>query len=148
LTAWELKRKGIDVTLICDNMAAAVMSQGKIDKVIVGADRIAQNGDTANKIGTYSLAVLSKYHGIPFYAAAPSSTFDLNINTGKEIKIEQRHAAEITEMFFKKPIAAKGIKVFNPAFDVTPASLITAIITEKGIIKPPYQKNIAQAIGK
>ncbi|MDD4981018.1 MAG: S-methyl-5-thioribose-1-phosphate isomerase [Candidatus Omnitrophica bacterium] len=147
LTTWELKKKGIDVTLICDNMAAALMRQGKIDKVIAGADRIAANGDTANKIGTYSLAVLSHYHKIPFYIAAPRSTFDLKIKNGKDIPIEERNAREVTELFFKRPIAASGIKVFNPAFDVTPHGLITAIITDKGIIRPPYARNIKKIIG-
>jgi methylthioribose-1-phosphate isomerase len=142
LTTWELKRKGIDVTLVCDSMAATLMQQGKIDKVIAGADRIAANGDTANKIGTYSLAVLAEHHRIPFYIAAPVSTFDLNIKTGKDIPIEERNAKEVTELFFKEPIAAKGIKVLNAAFDVTPHNLITAIITDKGVIKPPYKRNI------
>jgi methylthioribose-1-phosphate isomerase len=146
LTTWELNKKGIDVTLICDNMAAALMAQGKIDKVIAGADRIAANGDTANKIGTYSLAVLSRYHKIPFYIAAPASTFDLKIKNGRQICIEQRSAEEITELFFKKRIAPKGIKVFNPAFDVTDHRLITAIITDKGVIKSPGQLNIKKAI--
>jgi methylthioribose-1-phosphate isomerase len=123
-------------------MAAALMRSGKIDKVITGADRIAANGDTANKIGTYSLAVLSKYHRIPFYVAAPFSTFDPDIKTGKDITIEQRKKEEVTSLFFKKNIAPKGIKVFNPAFDVTPHGLITAIITERGIIRPPFGKNI------
>jgi methylthioribose-1-phosphate isomerase len=135
LTTWELKQNGIDVTLLCDNMAAVLMKQGKIDKVITGADRIASNGDAANKIGTYNLAVLCKYHQIPFYIAAPFSTFDLSLKTGKSIIIEQRAAAEVTDLFFKKPIAAKGISVFNPAFDVTPHELISAIITERGIFK-------------
>ncbi len=148
LTAWELKKKGVDVTLNCDSMAATLMRQGKIDKVIAGADRIAANGDTANKIGTYNLAVLSRYHGIPFYIAAPVSTFDLRIETGRDIPIEQRPAPEVTELFFKKPIAPGGIKVFNPAFDVTPHELISAIITDRGIIKPPYRKNIRNIIGK
>lgn len=148
LTTWELKRKGIDVTLICDNMAACLMKQGKISKVIVGADRIAANGDSANKIGTYNLAVLSCYHRIPFYIAAPISTFDFTIKTGKDIPIEQRPEKEITELFFKRPIAARNIKVFNPAFDVTPHNLITAIITDRGIIKPPYRKNIAKILGR
>jgi methylthioribose-1-phosphate isomerase len=142
LTSWELKKKGIDVTLICDNMAAALMKSGKIDKVIAGADRIAANGDAANKIGTYSLAVLSRYHGIPFYVAAPFSTFDTDIKTGKDIPIEQRKKEEVTSLFFKENIAPKGIKVFNPAFDVTPHELISAIITEKGIIRQPLGKNI------
>lgn len=148
LTTWELKKKGIDVTLICDSMAAALMRQGKIDKVIVGADRIAANGDIANKIGTYNLAVLANYHKIPFYVAAPKSTFDLNIKSGEYIPLEERPRYEITELFFKKPIAPKNIKVFNPAFDVTPNNLITAIITDKGIIRPPYIKNIKKIILK
>ncbi|MFH1269990.1 MAG: S-methyl-5-thioribose-1-phosphate isomerase [Candidatus Omnitrophota bacterium] len=148
LTAWELKKNGIDVTLICDNMAATLMQQGKIDKVITGADRIAANGDTANKIGTYNLAVLSRYHKIPFYIAAPHSTFDLIIKTGKDIPIEQRSAAEITGLFFKRPITAKGVKIFNPAFDVTPRNLISAIITDKGVIRPPYGKNIPKILNK
>jgi methylthioribose-1-phosphate isomerase len=148
LTAWELGEKGIDVTLISDNMAAALMSQGKVKKVIAGADRIAENGDTANKIGTYNLAVLSRYHNIPFYIAAPASTFDLTIKSGRDIPIEQRQASEITELFFKKPIAPKGVKVYNPAFDVTPNSLITAIITDKGIIRPPYKINIKKILGR
>lgn len=142
LTTWELKRKGVEVTLICDSMAAALMKEGKISKVIAGADRIAANGDTANKIGTYSLAVLSHYHKIPFYIAAPESTFDLKLKTGREIPIEQRDGREMTQLFFKHPIAAKGTKVYNPAFDITDAKLITSIITDKGIIKPPYNKNI------
>ncbi|MDD4939136.1 MAG: S-methyl-5-thioribose-1-phosphate isomerase [Candidatus Omnitrophica bacterium] len=146
LTAWELSRKGIDVTLICDSMAATLMRQGKIDKVIAGADRIAANGDTANKIGTYNLAVLSRFHKIPFFIAAPASTFDLSLKAGKQIPIEERGAAEITALFFKRPIAAKGVKVYNPAFDVTPNNLITAIITDRGIIKPPYLKNIKKMI--
>jgi len=148
LTAWELNKKGVDVTLISDNMAATLMAQGKIKKVIAGADRIALNGDTANKIGTYNLAVLSRYHKIPFYIAAPASTFDLKIKNGREIPIEQRGAREITELLFKISIAPKGIKVYNPAFDVTPAGMITAIITDKGIIRPPYKTNIKKTIGK
>lgn len=148
LTTWELDRKGVDVVLICDNMAATLMAQGRIDKVIVGADRIAANGDAANKIGTYSLAVLSDYHKIPFYIAAPESTFDLKTNSGKDILIEERPAKEVTQLFFKKPIAHKNIKVFNPAFDVTPRDLITAIITEKGIIRKPNKRNIAKLLGK
>lgn len=148
LTAWELNKKGIDVTLNCDNMAAALMAQGKIDKVIAGADRIAANGDSANKIGTYSLAVLANFHKIPFYIAAPKSTFDLSIKSGKEIPIEQRSHTEVTGLFSKASIAAKNVKVFNPAFDVTPHQLITAIITDKGVIKAPYAKNIPKILGK
>jgi len=146
LTSWELKQKGIDVTVICDSMAAALMQQGRVDKVITGADRIAANGDTANKIGTYNLAVLANYHKIPFYIAAPASTFDLRINSGKDIPIEERQREELTELFFKKAIVPAGVKVFNPAFDVTAHQLITAIITEKGIIKPPYAKNIFRVL--
>lgn len=148
LTTWELAKKGVSVTLICDNMAATLMKQGRVDKVIAGADRIAANGDTANKIGTYMLAVLSKHHRIPFYIAAPISTFDLSIKNGKQIPIEERDAKEITELHYKKRMAPVGIKVFNPAFDVTPHSLITAIVTEKGIIKPPYLENIKRVLKK
>ena len=132
LTAWELMHEGIDTTLICDSMAASLMAKGKIDKVFVGADRIAANGDAANKIGTYSIAVLAKYHGIPFYVVAPLSTFDLNIETGRAIPIEERGADEVRTIGGKF-IAPKDVKVYNPAFDVTPNELITAIITEKGI---------------
>jgi len=146
LTTWELNRYRIDVTLICDSMAATLMRQGKITKVITGADRIAANGDSANKIGTYNLAVLSRYHEVPFFVAAPASTFDLSIKSGKSIPIEQRSPREVTELFFKLPIAEKNIKVFNPAFDVTDNALITAIITDKGIIRPPYFKNIRKII--
>jgi methylthioribose-1-phosphate isomerase len=127
-------------------MAATLMAQGKVDKVIAGADRIAANGDTANKIGTYSLAVLARHHKIPFFIAAPASTFDLSIRTGKDIPIEQRNPEEVTEMFFKSRMSHKNIKVFNPAFDVTPHELITAIITDKGVIQPPYIKNIKKVI--
>jgi methylthioribose-1-phosphate isomerase len=146
LTTWELKKKGIDVVLICDSMAATLMQQGRIDKVITGADRIALNGDTANKVGTYSLAVLSYYHKVPFYIAAPQSTFDLVIKSGRDIPIENRDPKEVTSLFFKRPIADKNIKVFNPAFDVTPNKLITAIITDKGIIRPPFKKNILKML--
>ena len=135
LTAWELSQRGVKVTLICDSMAATVMRQRKVQAVIVGADRIAANGDTANKIGTYSVACLAKTHGIPFYVAAPSSTFDLSLSNGDQIPIEERSAAEITHGFGRQT-APEGIDVYNPAFDVTPAELITAIITERGIIRP------------
>jgi methylthioribose-1-phosphate isomerase len=138
LTCWELKRAGVEVTLICDSMAAEVMREGRVNKVLVGADRIAANGDTANKIGTYSLAVLAREHRIPFYVACPTSTLDLNLRKGEEIPIEERDAREVTE-FRGKRIAPRGIKVFNPAFDITPAKYITAIITEKGIARPPYR---------
>ncbi|MDP3142741.1 MAG: S-methyl-5-thioribose-1-phosphate isomerase [Candidatus Omnitrophota bacterium] len=145
LTAWELERENIDTTLICDNMAASLMAQGKIDKIFVGADRIAANGDTANKIGTYNLAVLAEFHKIPFYVVAPSSSFDLSIKDGAQIPIEQRDKKEVTHIL-GKPIAPSGIKVYNPAFDVTPGNLITAIITERGIIKAPYNKNIKKYV--
>ena len=146
LTAWELMKNDVPVTLLCDNMAAALMKQGKIDLVIAGADRIAANGDTANKIGTYGLAVLSAYHKIPFYIAAPSSTFDLSLSDGSMIPIEQRGSEEVTDLFFKMPIAPRGVRTFNPAFDVTPHELITAIITETGIIKPPFVRNIPKIL--
>jgi methylthioribose-1-phosphate isomerase len=135
LTAWELHQRGIDVTLICDNMAAQVMKEKRIQLVVVGADRIAANGDTANKIGTYSVALLAAAHDIPFFVAAPSSTFDLSLPDGKSIPIEQREPAEITHGFGTQT-APDGIKVYNPAFDVTPSRLITGIITEKGMIRP------------
>jgi len=138
LTAWELKKAGIRSILICDNMAASLMAEGRIDKIFVGADRIARNGDTANKIGTYSLAVLAAYHKIPFYVAAPLSTFDLSLKNGKEIPIERRGKKEILE-FGGRRIAPAGVKAYNPAFDVTPHKLITAIVTERGIIKRPYE---------
>lgn len=147
LTTWELMKAGIPVTLICDNMAAQVMREGKVDLVITGADRIATNGDVANKIGTYGVAVLAKAHGIPFYVAAPSSTFDLNLRTGAEIPIEQRDPVEVTEGFGKRT-APKRVSVYNPAFDVTPARFIKALITEKGIIRPPYRRNILNTLGK
>lgn len=145
LTTWELMQEGIDVTLICDNMAASLMERGLVDKVFVGADRIAVNGDTANKIGTYNLAVLANYHKIPFYVVAPKSTFDLTLKSGSGIPIEQRPDEEVT-LVHSRRIAPIGVNVYNPAFDVTPHNLITAIITEKGIIKPAYQKNIKNAL--
>src|SRR5205807_1456373 len=130
LTAWELLQRGIDVTLICDSMAAQVMKEGRVQLVITGADRIAANGDTANKIGTYGVALLARAHGIPFYVAAPVSTFDLSLADGTAIPIEQRDPREITHGL-GKAIAPEGVQVYNPAFDVTPAALIAAIITEK-----------------
>lgn len=145
LTAWELKQAGIDVTVICDDMAGALMSQHKIDMVIVGADRIAANGDAANKIGTYSLSVLAKAHHVPFYIAAPSSTFDLKTKTGKDIPIEQRPGEEVRQLA-GKTITPKGVNVYNPAFDVTPAKNITAIITERGVIEGPNIRKIARII--
>ncbi len=141
LTAWELRRAGIDATLICDNTAAMVMAQHKIQVVITGADRIAANGDAANKIGTYGVAVLAAAHNIPFYIAAPSSTFDLSIRDGSGIPIEERDADEIRTAL-GHPIAPADMPTFSPAFDVTPASLITGIVTEKGLICPVTRENI------
>lgn len=145
LTAWELMQAGIDVTLITDNMAAMVMQKGWVDAVIVGCDRVAANGDVANKIGTYGVALLAKAHNIPFYVAAPLSTIDLETKTGADIPIEERDASEITEGFGKRT-APEGVKVFNPAFDVTPNDLVTAIITEKGIIKGNYQEELIRLV--
>ncbi len=147
LTAWELQQRGIRATLICDSMAAQVMREGRVQAVITGADRIAANGDSANKIGTYGLAVLANAHNIPFYIAAPSSTFDLSIESGDEIPIEQRGEAEITEAFGKRT-APLGIAVYNPAFDVTPADLIRGIITERGVIQPVTRANVVAHIGQ
>ena len=147
LTAWELRQAGIEAILICDNMAGWLMKQGKIDACLTGADRIAANGDTANKIGTYSLSILAREHGIPFYIAAPSSTFDLSIKSGDEIPIEQRAAEEVMT-FAKTKIAPDGICVENPAFDVTEGQDITAIITDKGVIeKPNTEKILKHLIG-
>ncbi|MCX7153312.1 MAG: S-methyl-5-thioribose-1-phosphate isomerase [Proteobacteria bacterium] len=146
LTAWEMVQENIPVTLITDNMAGHLMQQGKIDLIVVGADRIAANGDTANKIGTYTLAVLAARHKIPFYVAAPVSTFDLAIPDGTHIPIEQRHADEVTG-YGDTRWAPHGVMVSNPAFDVTPADLITALITERGIIRTPDKTRIAQLIG-
>ncbi len=143
LTAWELKQAGIEAILICDNMAGWLMKQGKIDMVLTGADRIAANGDTANKVGTYSLSILAHKHSIPFYIAAPSSTFDLKIKTGAEIPIEQRSADEVLT-FAGRQIAPEGVDVYNPAFDVTEAKNITAIITDKGVIEKPNANNIRE----
>ena len=146
LTAWELQRRGIPVTLICDNMAAQVMKEGKVDLVVVGADRIAANGDSANKIGTYGVALLARAHGLPFYVAAPSSTFDMTLEDGSSIPIEQRDPREITHGF-GRATAPEGIDVYNPAFDVTPADLIAGIITERGIIRPVDSETVAEVLG-
>lgn len=144
LTVWELQQEGIDVTLITDNMSGHFFQQGTFDAVIVGADRIAANGDAANKIGTYTVAVLAKAHGVPFYVAAPWSTVDLACPNGAAIPIEERSAREVTEMF-GTPIAPEGVAVRHPAFDVTPAALITAIITERGVMRAPFAESIAEA---
>jgi len=145
LTAWELMKDGIDTTLITDNMSGYIMKKGLIDAVIVGADRIAANGDVANKIGTYSVAVLAKEHKIPFYVAAPISTIDLKIKSGDSIPIEERDIREVTHIK-NIPIAPNAVKVKNPAFDVTPNRLVTAIITEKGIARKPFGKNISRLV--
>ena len=147
LTAWELMQDNIPVTLNCDNMAGWLMANKRIDLVITGADRIAANGDTANKIGTYSLAVLAKYHHIPFYIAAPLSTIDLQLPDGSGIPIEERPAKELTE-FRGIRIAPEGVHAYNPAFDVTPAELITAIITEEGVLRHPFSKSISRLFQK
>jgi methylthioribose-1-phosphate isomerase len=142
LSAWELSKQGIEVTLIADNTAASLMRDGQIDIVLTGADRIAANGDTANKIGTFNLAVLARYHKIPFYIVAPWSTFDLTVKNKTGIKIEMRQAAEVTKILFKQKVAPAQAKVVNPAFDVTPHQLISGIISDYGIIHPPYLNNI------
>ena len=147
LTTWELKQAGIDVTVQCDNMAGWLMKEGQVDAVITGADRIAANGDAANKIGTYSLSILAKHHGIPFYIAAPSSTFDLTLDSGAEIPIEERPPSEVVQ-WGNIPTAPEGIGVYNPAFDVTPAEHIAAIITEKGVIEKPNREHIESLLGK
>ncbi len=144
LTVWELTREAIPVTLICDNMVGLLMKQNKVDIVVTGADRIARNGDTANKIGTYMVAVLANYHSIPMYIAAPYSTVDLNTFTGNDIPIEERHSAEIIYIQ-KVPITVPDVQVWNPAFDVTPAELITGIVTEKGVFERPYEESLVQA---
>jgi len=143
LTCWELDRDNIPVILITDNMAGFLMQKGKISLVITGADRIARNGDTANKIGTYSLAVLAKEHGLPFYVAAPLNTIDYDLTDGRQIPIEERDPDEVREIG-GRCLALPHIKVFNPAFDVTPASYISAIITERGIVRPPYEKSLGE----
>lgn len=147
LTAWELQQRGIDVTLICDSMAAQVMREGRVQAVVVGADRIAANGDTANKIGTYGVALLARAHGIPFYVAAPVSTFDLALDSGDGIPIEQRDPREITHGFGRQT-APEGVRVYNPAFDVTPAELIAGIVCERGVIRPVSRERIGEWIGK
>ncbi len=146
LTAWELLREKIPATVITDSMAGALMMKGKINLVVVGADRIAGNGDTANKIGTYGVAVLSKWHDIPFYVAAPTSTLDLKLTSGSDIPIEERDIREVTH-FRGVPVAPRGARAFNPAFDVTPGSLIHGIITEKGVIRKPFERNLKRIKG-
>jgi methylthioribose-1-phosphate isomerase len=145
LTAWELQQLGVPMTLITDNMAGHFMNRGKVDLVVVGADRIAANGDVANKIGTYSLAVLARENGIPFYVAAPTSTVDLSLKGGAEIPIEERSSREVTE-YAGSQIAPVGVTAAHPAFDVTPARLVTAIITERGVVRAPYEQTLAAAV--
>lgn len=148
LTAYELWSAGIDVTLICDNMAATVMKKGWVQAVLVGCDRVAANGDTANKIGTSVVAAVARHYRIPFYVCAPSSTIDLDTLDGAAIHIEERPAEEVTEMWYETRMAPEGVKVFNPAFDVTDHELITAIITERGIVRPPYNETLRNLIGR
>ena len=142
LTSWELSRAGVDTTLICDNMAATVMSQGKVQFCFVGCDRVAMNGDAANKIGTYGVAILAKHFGIPFYVLGPTSTIDRNCPTGKEIPVELRQEEEIRSRWYKEPMAPAEVKCYNPSFDVTDHSLISGIITEKGICREPYTESL------
>ena len=148
LTAFELQSSGVDVTLICDNMSATVMKNGWVNAVFVGCDRVAANGDAANKIGTSVVAAVAKYYGVPVYICAPTSTIDLNTPTGAEIKIEQRPAEEVTEMWYKERMAPEGIKVFNPAFDVTDHDLISGIVTEYGIAREPYMESLKEILSK
>jgi methylthioribose-1-phosphate isomerase len=147
LTAWELRELGVPMTLITDSMAGHFMSRGKVDLVVVGADRIAANGDVANKIGTYSLAVLARENGVPFYVAAPTSTIDLSLASGAEIPIEERSSQEVTSVA-GLAIAPDGVKAAHPAFDVTPARLVTAVITERGVLRPPYTQSLAHAVSQ
>lgn len=145
LSAYELMADGVDTTVICDNMASQVMKNGWVDAVLVGADRIAANGDACNKIGTSGVAILARHYGVPFYVLAPLSTIDRTLATGAEIPIEERRGAEITEMWYASPMAPSGVKTYNPAFDVTDASLITGIVTEKGVLRPDYRESIEEA---
>ncbi len=146
LTAFELVNAGVDETVICDNMVSLLMKQGKIQAVLVGCDRIAANGDVANKIGTSGVAILAKYYGVPFYVLGPYSTIDMDTSKGDDIEIEMRDPEEIRSLWYEKPMAPSGAKFFNPAFDVTEHSLISAIITDKGILRPPYDKSIASVM--
>ena len=147
LTAWELSQAGIDVTLICDNMASMVMKQGWVNAVLVGCDRVAANGDVANKIGTSGVAVLAHHYRVPFYVCAPLSTIDMACTTGDDIPIEQRPAAEVTERWYSRRMAPPDVKVFNPSFDVTHRDLVTAIVTERGVVRPPYTDSLKRLFG-
>jgi methylthioribose-1-phosphate isomerase len=148
LTSYELHKGGVDVTLICDNMASMVMKQGKVQACFVGCDRVAANGDFANKIGTSGVAVLAKYYGIPFYTLGPSSTIDMDCPTGEDIRIEERSPDEIRTLWYREPMAPEGVKCFNPAFDVTDHSLLTAIVTDRGIVYPPFDVNLKKIMGR
>lgn len=148
LTCWELNKAGVNTTLICDNMAQTVMRKGLIDAVLVGCDRMASNGDGANKIGTAQVAIMAKTFGIPFYMFVPTSTIDMDTMTGDDIVIEERLGEEIKTMWYEKPMAPEGVKTFNPSFDVTPNEYITAVITEKGIVRPPYKQNLKKLLEK
>ncbi|HET6438137.1 MAG TPA: S-methyl-5-thioribose-1-phosphate isomerase [Anaeromyxobacter sp.] len=147
LTTWELMQAGVDVTLLCDDMASFVMRQGKVQAALVGCDRVAANGDVANKIGTSGVAILARHHGVPLYVFAPLSTVDLACETGADIHIEERPAAEVTERWYAQKMAPEGVKVLNPAFDVTDADLVTAIVTEKGIARAPYRESLRRFWG-
>ena len=142
LTAFELAADQVDVTVICDNMASQVMKNGWVQAVLVGCDRVAANGDVCNKIGTSGVAILAKHYGVPFYVLGPTSTIDLTMETGDDIPIEQRPAEEVSSLWFQKPVTPEGVKVYNPAFDVTPHDMVTAIVTDRGIIRPPYHKTL------
>jgi methylthioribose-1-phosphate isomerase len=148
LSAFECLADGVDTTVICDNMASQVMKNKWVEIVFVGCDRVAANGDTANKIGTSGVAILANYYGVPFYVCAPTSTIDMDIETGDDIPIEERSGSEVTEMWYRERMAPEGVNVFNPAFDVTPNSLITGIITEYGIVRPPYGENLKKIFEK
>lgn len=148
LTAFELFESGIDTTLLCDNMSSALMKEGKVNAIFVGCDRVAANGDTANKIGTSVVAAVAKQYGIPMYIAAPTSTIDMECLTGEDIVIEQRDGKEVTDMWYEKPMAPKGVKVYNPAFDVTDHSLIAGIVTEYGVAKAPYSESLKEIFEK
>lgn len=147
LTSYELHKAGVDVTLICDNMASIVMKNGWVQACFVGCDRVAANGDAANKIGTSGVAILAKHYGIPFYVLGPSSTIDMSCPDGEHIEIEQRDGDEIKKMWYSEPMAPEGVKCYNPAFDVTDHELISGIITEKGIIRPPFEENLKKIFG-
>jgi methylthioribose-1-phosphate isomerase len=146
LTAWECRKMGVPVRVLCDNAAGWVLSQGGVSCIVVGADRIAGNGDVANKIGTYPLAVMAREHGVPFYVAAPVSTLDLSLESGRQIPIEQRASDEVTEPRGVR-VAPEGVEALNPAFDVTPAALVAAIITDRGVARPPYRESLAALAG-